>query len=81
MAGLLTSRTLAVPRLPWLASGGYEDWYLVGDFAALGVLNAAVMDREHVAAHDRVAEGAGDGAGGVYALVAGDARQEPGNVI
>ena len=34
---------LRADTLPWLAGEGqgYEDWYLVEDFAALGVLNAA----------------------------------------
>jgi hypothetical protein len=71
--GLLGSRSFRVPALPWLADGGYEDWYVVSDFAALGRLNEAAVDSRHMGAHDAVAALAGGAVGGLYALMAGDA--------
>jgi hypothetical protein len=51
----------------------YEDWYLVEDFAALGVLNEAAVGRGHQTSHDDVARRFGAGAGGLYALIEGEA--------
>jgi hypothetical protein len=51
----------------------YEDWYLVEDFAALGVLNEAAVGRGHHTSHDDVARRFGAGAGGLYALIEGEA--------
>ena len=47
-AGLGPTATVALGAVPWLGgAAGYEDWYLVEDFAALGTLNAAaVVGRE-----------------------------------
>jgi hypothetical protein len=75
-----------VSGLPWLAplrDGGettapadaeaaYEDWYLLEDYAALGVLNEAAVGRGHRTAHDAVARRLGSGSGGLYALLEGD---------
>ena len=52
---------------PWW--DGYEDWYLVDDWPALGALNAAAPA---VPGHREVAALSGRGAGGVYALLHGD---------
>ena len=54
------------------ATDGYEDWYLVDDWTALGVLNDAAIDAAHRGEHDAVASMAGDGAGAVYKHIAGD---------
>ena len=70
--GFVDSWTLRVPDLPWLAGGGYEDWYLVDDFTALGVLAEHAVDRARTESHDAVARASGRGAGAVYALVAGE---------
>jgi hypothetical protein len=79
--GLCGSAAFRVARLPWVPpdaarSGsedrGYEDWYLVEDYAALGVLNGAAVGRGHRTAHDEAARGLGEGAGGLYALVEGE---------
>ena len=69
--GLVASGTARVTGLPWMPGDGYEDWYAVQDYTALGVLNDAAVDAAHVEAHDRVALAAGFGSGGVYALERG----------
>lgn len=51
----------------------YEDWYLLEDFAALGVLNEAAVAQGHRSAHDGVARRFGTGAGGLYGLLEGQA--------
>lgn len=53
---------------PWCE--GYEDWYLVDDWAALGTLNERAPQ---VAEHASVAAMADWGAGGVYRLLHGEA--------
>jgi hypothetical protein len=60
-------------QLPWLGDGGagYEDWYVLEDFAALGVLNEAAVGRGHATAHDAAARTMGDGTGSVYRLLDG----------
>jgi hypothetical protein len=71
------SASFRLARLPFAATDGYEDWYLVDDWQALGALNAAAVDSRHRTGHDSVADLAGDGWGGVYALVRG-AAEPPG---
>jgi hypothetical protein len=66
--GLVASGTARVRGLPWMAGDGYEDWYAVVDYAALGVLNDAAVDAAHARAHDLVAVVAAFGVGGLYAL-------------
>jgi hypothetical protein len=70
--GTLGSAAFRVPDAPWLAGRGYEDWYFVQDFTALGVLNEAAVGRGHRTPHDRAARRYLDGAGGLYALIEGD---------
>jgi hypothetical protein len=70
--GFVASWSLSVADLPWLAGAGYEDWYLVDDFAALGTLNEHAVDAAHAQTHDAMAYAVQKGAGGVYALIAGD---------
>jgi hypothetical protein len=79
--GLSGSATFRVAQLPFLAPSGsadagpgYEDWYLVEDHAALGVLSEAAVGRGHKTAHDEAARRFGAGAGGLYALIEGDQR-------
>jgi hypothetical protein len=75
--GFRSSRSFQVAGAPWLPRGtGFEDWYLIDDFAALGALNEAAVSGARRDPHDRVAALASGGAGGVYALKAG----EPGDV-
>lgn len=77
--GLIASGSARVGKLPWTLADGYEDWYLVEDFAALGVLNAAAVDDAHADTHDQVAHAAGFGAGALYALQAGNPEMTGGH--
>jgi hypothetical protein len=76
-AGFAASVTLRAPELPWLpareegAGVGYEDWYLVENWTALGVLEAAAVSRGHAGAHDRAAREMGAGTGAVYRALEG----------
>jgi hypothetical protein len=67
----------AAPGQPAEAGPAYEDWYVVEDYAALGVLGGAAVGRGHRSAHDEAARRLGAGAGGLYALVEGDQRAGP----
>lgn len=67
----------------WRVSGGpvgeaLEDWYLVEDWAALGVLNDAAVTGKRRVPHDQVASLSRDGAGAVYGLVHGAPVPTPG---
>jgi hypothetical protein len=57
---------------PGTGGAGYEDWYLVEDYAALGVLNEAAVGRGHRSVHDDLARRFGSGAGGLYGLIEGE---------
>ncbi len=71
-AGLRGSAIYRVAELPWLEGGaGYEDWYLLDDFTAVGVLNEAAVAHGHRTAHDEIARRFGAGAGGMYGLLEG----------
>jgi hypothetical protein len=75
-AGFRGSAVLRLAECPWLASpqdATYEDWYLLDDFTALGVLNEAAVAHGHRSAHDGVARRFGSGAGGLYGLLEGHA--------
>ncbi len=70
-AGFRGSAIFRVQELAWLQGAGYEDWYLLEDFAALGVLNEVAVAHRHRTAHDEVARRFGTGAGGLYGLLEG----------
>jgi hypothetical protein len=73
-AGFVHSASFRAPAPNWLGElPALEDWYVVEDFAALGVLNAAAVGRGHLSAHDAVARHAGPGTGSVYGLLEGGA--------
>ena len=74
-AGLGPTATVALGAVPWLADApGYEDWYLVEDFAALGVLNQAAVSGAAAAPHDAAAAVAERGIGGVMGHIVGSLR-------
>lgn len=60
-------------EVPWLGidEPGYEDWYLVTDWAALGVLRQSAVSTGHRSVHDAAAHHCGAGMGGVYGLLEG----------
>ncbi len=75
-AGFRGSAVLRLTECPWLAcplESTYEDWYLLDDFTALGVLNEAAVTHGHSSAHDGIARRFGSGAGGLYGLLEGHA--------
>ncbi len=73
-AGFIRSASFHVPEPNWLGEPpAFEDWYVVEDFAALGVLNAAAVGRGHLSAHDAAARHAGPGTASIYRLLEGAA--------
>jgi hypothetical protein len=84
--GFRGSAVFRIGVLPWRPRAGepldggsraggaaaYEDWYLLDDFAALGVLNEAAVGRGHRTSHDRAARGSGGGTASVYRLIEGE---------
>jgi len=70
--GFIGSVTLRAPGCAWLeGADAYEDWYVIEDFAALGVLNEAAIGRGHRSAHDGAARRAGPGTGAIFRLLEG----------
>jgi len=73
--GFLGSAAYRIDGAPWLpGSDGYEDWYELADWTALGVLNAAAVSASTRGDHDAVAGLADGGAGGVYQSLRSAAR-------
>jgi hypothetical protein len=66
------SACFRLEELPFKAVGGYEDWYLIDDWARLGELNAAAVDARHRGDHDRAAALVSAGWGAVYAHARGE---------
>lgn len=62
------SASFRLAELPFTGKDGYEDWYLVEDWEALGKLNRAAVDSVRTPAHDHAASNAADGWGAIYAL-------------
>jgi len=84
-SGFRGSAMFRASELPWLASpeqgpssagAAYEDWYLLDDWASLGVLEEAAVSHGHVSAHDKVASLSGVAAGAVYRFLEGHAGLE-----
>jgi hypothetical protein len=70
--GLGLTATVALDAIPWLdGAAGYEDWYLVDDFAALGILNAAAVSGSRQPSHDEAAAAAHSGVAGIMGHVSG----------
>jgi hypothetical protein len=71
-SGLVASAAYRVEGLPWLgAPSGYEDWYLVGGFGDLEALNREAVSPTLAPYHDRPAQAAAAGLGGLYATHSG----------
>jgi hypothetical protein len=76
-SGFRGSAALRAAELPWLADedpiggAGYEDWYLVDGWDALGVLESAAVSRGHASAHDAAARRTATGTGAVYRQIEG----------
>ncbi len=71
--GFIGSATFRVSGADWLPLGkGYEDWYCVTDFQAIGLLNDAAVSGERQEPHDRVARAAAGGCAGIYRLRLGE---------
>ena len=68
------SACFRLESLPFREEPGYEDWYLVDDWAKLGELSAAAVDSRRRPSHDRAAAKAGAGWAGVYRLLRGEAE-------
>jgi hypothetical protein len=77
--GFFGGSTVRLRGAPWAAAGGaaYEDWYLIGNMAALGVLNEAAVTGSRQAPHNAVAELAAGGIAGLYRLRLGAALPAP----
>ncbi len=68
--GFIRSVAYRVEGAPWLPRQvGYEDWYEIRDWAALGALNAAAVSDPARPSHDAVAGLADGGAGGIFRLL------------
>ncbi|HST33673.1 MAG TPA: hypothetical protein VLJ80_09180 [Solirubrobacteraceae bacterium] len=87
-SGFRGSAALRLPDLPWLEplagaeqAPGYEDWYLIEDWSAAGVLEEAAVSRGHLTAHDAAAARAGAAAGAIYRLVEGCPRLDAGYAV
>ena len=76
--GFINSFSFGVSNAPWAASGDvYEDWYLVQDFAALGLLNEAAVSGSRAEPHDVAAVVAAGGSAGLYGLRCGTELRQP----
>ncbi|HYM46550.1 MAG TPA: hypothetical protein VES65_10400 [Solirubrobacteraceae bacterium] len=80
-AGSACYRAAGLPWIDGAAAAGYEDWYLVEDYTALGVLNEAAVGRGHRTVHDDVARRFGAGAGGLYGLIEGRPQLDGASVV
>lgn len=78
-AGFRESFSVALTQAPWTTGTDdvYEDWYLVQDFEALGILNDAAISASRAAPHDAAAAVAAGGAGGLYRLRQGAVTRSP----
>lgn len=76
--GFVHSFSVGISNAPWAASSGaYEDWYLVRDFGALGLLNEAAVSSSRAQPHEAAASVAAGGTAGVYGLRFGTALRRP----
>ncbi len=66
--GFQYSVVFRIKGVPWIGeeAEAYEDWYVVEGSCALDVLNDAAISHSRKEPHDRVAQRAAGGAGGLY---------------
>lgn len=78
-SGFLGSFSVSLSGAAWAAGGSdaYEDWYLVQDFGALGLLNEAAVSASRAAPHDAAAAVAAGGTAGLYGLRRGETLRRP----
>ena len=78
-AEYLGSFSMRLSHAPWVADGddGYEDWYLVQNFTALGALNDAAVSASRAIPHDAAARVNAGGTGGLYWLEQGAVLRQP----
>ena len=77
-SGFRGSAAFRASELPWLephgaAQTGYEDWYLLDGWSALGVLEEAALAHGHRSRHDAIAAMTSLSVAGVYRLNEGRA--------
>ena len=72
-SGFRGSVSFRAAELPWLEGSGYEDWYLLDGWSALGVLEEASISQGHLTAHDSIAKLTGPATSAVYRLSEGHA--------
>jgi hypothetical protein len=79
LPGFLGSFSVSVSHAPWAAGGGeaYEDWYLVQDFGALGLLNEVTVSASRATPHEAAAAVAAGSARGLYGLRRGALLRQP----
>jgi hypothetical protein len=77
--GFLGSFSVSFSHASWAPGGGeaYEDWYLVQDFGALGLLNEAAVSASRAPPHEAAAAVTAGGAGGLYGLQRGAVLRQP----
>lgn len=77
--GFYWSQSFALSGCSWAADKGeaYEDRYLVEDFAALDLLDAAAVSASRKAPHDQAAALAAGGIAGIYQLNQGEPMRGP----
>ncbi|HEX3911833.1 MAG TPA: hypothetical protein VHW67_14140 [Solirubrobacteraceae bacterium] len=87
-SGFHGSAALRLSELPWLAppaeaeeAPGYEDWYLIEDWSAVGVLEEAAIAHGHLTAHEAISSLAGTATGSVYRLVEGHAKPDAADAV
>jgi hypothetical protein len=78
-SGYRSSASMRVEQVPWLEGAVYEDWYVIDDWTALGVLEEAAVAHGHVSAHDAAAALTGMETAAVYRLLEGSA--DPGRAL
>jgi len=71
--GFIAASSFRIEPVPWLSNlAGYEDWCLLEGSWAMDPLNAFAIAKPVQPAHDAAAAQMADGAGGIYAHVAGE---------